>query len=1097
MLITHKKKFIITSLLIVFFVVLLINPKETIATEEEFSDRYENCVNSLVDTSRPPDDDLESQINWLKERSAFYLEKSFEIEPQLEEMRENSDNTFLRPTFVCAFDTDGLCDYEPRDFLNASVETIEGTLSNSYIISFPNGDSIETSGRYWNYNEWFQKSSDYQSLRAERSRFNALSSEILQCVSLGETALNYENLNPEEIDETEEELIELENYAEQERRESSNTSRAQIERLDASRLDIDKSWFCLGHGNIIGFDFGDPVCYIELFTMLFEVIRDMVVSILTEIISPFYDTVIHHSVIEITQFLDTDSANQVWIAVRDVANLFFIFILLYVSFSITLQIGGANDKRLIAMVIIIALLINFSAALTKVAIDASNITALHFLEQIDEDGEVGTRLQITSKFSTLSASQLPGGDNQIEREAAWKRLMATVANIVFAFILIIALLVGSFLYLWRVVIFLILIVASPLAFVGFALPKIKTMITDKWLSQLFCWCAFAPISMFFLWASFTLAEGTNLEGGFFELMIHFFIICALVIGSFVMSQILSCSGSSSIAGRGVGALNYTKDKAATGLKHGAGKTAKWAATSDTKKYGGKLANRIGGLKDTGYDMQKSDSRTKRVLGRASEWVGDKGQKIADKTGQTKVQESKVKRATEVINKGENADEKARTFNRLNKITGAVGMNRLTQADWVANQSGQQLAELANSIKDLKTKEDFRGNLDKLLARDPEKKKEFLEALPKEQEKSATKVKPGELNKETEIERNREAGQQRAANVLALSNDKKGEEPSERQKVLAEIDTETLANMLNSTDNEADYQQLIDDLNQTLDPQKMERVFEEMAKDLSKTLNAISFISDPNKKEELMTTELGRVGKMDINYQQQAYNKTDELTRDGIREAVISGMAVAGVNIKDLDQKLPKDKQEKEKTIERLEAEDNLKNSDANTSEEDIKKYLDTLTTDMKVNLPDEVLKKERVVANLDIATINKLTQASKTPDLLREIGKVVEELKRKKDPKGDALWGSMKSMTTQSMFFSHNDTGNTGGESSQTSNPPSQTSNQSTLKEDPNSFEATKREKQEKSGVSEEDEEEANQRLKKLRREMRNNNNNNNNNNQQ
>ena len=68
-----------------------------------------------------------------------------------------------------------------------------------------------------------------------------------------------------------------------------------------------------------------------------------------------------------------------WGAVRDVANIFFILMLLYVAIKTVLSLNVTDNKRLVGVIIIVALLINFSLFTTKVVIDASNIFSKNIL----------------------------------------------------------------------------------------------------------------------------------------------------------------------------------------------------------------------------------------------------------------------------------------------------------------------------------------------------------------------------------------------------------------------------------------------------------------------------------------------------------------------------------------------------------------------------------------------------------------------------------------------------------------------------------------------------------------------------------------------
>lgn len=82
---------------------------------------------------------------------------------------------------------------------------------------------------------------------------------------------------------------------------------------------------------------------------------------------------------------------EAWVIVRDLSNIFFIFILLYIAFQTILGLGGhgGGPKKMIAQVIIMALLINFSMFFTKIIIDSSNILALVFYNRISVETKEG------------------------------------------------------------------------------------------------------------------------------------------------------------------------------------------------------------------------------------------------------------------------------------------------------------------------------------------------------------------------------------------------------------------------------------------------------------------------------------------------------------------------------------------------------------------------------------------------------------------------------------------------------------------------------------------------------------------------------------
>ncbi len=104
-------------------------------------------------------------------------------------------------------------------------------------------------------------------------------------------------------------------------------------------------------------------------------------SLLLNVAGNFFNVII-----ALTLFSDLyDKATFVgnaWVIVRDLSNIFFILVLLYIAIKTILGLGGSEVKKMIAQVIIMALLINFSMFFTKIVIDTSNILALVFYNRI-------------------------------------------------------------------------------------------------------------------------------------------------------------------------------------------------------------------------------------------------------------------------------------------------------------------------------------------------------------------------------------------------------------------------------------------------------------------------------------------------------------------------------------------------------------------------------------------------------------------------------------------------------------------------------------------------------------------------------------------
>lgn len=218
-----------------------------------------------------------------------------------------------------------------------------------------------------------------------------------------------------------------------------------------------------------------------------------------------------------------------WKVFRDVANLCFIFILLYIAINTILQSSAANTKKLLGTVIIVAVLLNFSLFFTKVVIDSSNILALQFYEKMG--GE-----QTPSISSFINKNMKGGGDKGIaqtfmkglglsgiynagkSQEGADKEFQAgawtTVGNVlavsiggallitVTAFVFFAA----AFMFLIRTVVLIFVMILAPLAFLSLALPKGAGM-WSKWSGMLISQSFFAPIYMMLIYLVVAIVKG--------------------------------------------------------------------------------------------------------------------------------------------------------------------------------------------------------------------------------------------------------------------------------------------------------------------------------------------------------------------------------------------------------------------------------------------------------------------------------------------------------------------------------------------------------------------------------------------------------------
>ena len=204
-----------------------------------------------------------------------------------------------------------------------------------------------------------------------------------------------------------------------------------------------------------------------------------------------------------------DSIKQTWIILRDIFNIFFIFILLYISIATILQITNIKTKEVLKSVIIAAVLINFSMFFTKIVIDTSNIFTVALYNQIvpaNSDFSISTKLM--DSLDLQSFASLPESNNSSDISSSALNQAGLSAGSLGLIILqtvqlvLIALTIWAFLQAIilltvRLIAFFILLALSPIGFMGGVLPKINKY-SDEWKETLINQCLVAPVFLFFI-----------------------------------------------------------------------------------------------------------------------------------------------------------------------------------------------------------------------------------------------------------------------------------------------------------------------------------------------------------------------------------------------------------------------------------------------------------------------------------------------------------------------------------------------------------------------------------------------------------------------
>ncbi len=247
----------------------------------------------------------------------------------------------------------------------------------------------------------------------------------------------------------------------------------------------------------------------------------------------FFDAVFKYSIDDSSY--RTTFVTQGWAIVRDMCNIFFIFVLLYAAFKMIFGSHGA--KSVIVNVIIIGLLINFSLLTTQILVDTSNILARLFYNsqaiKIETDNASGAvthggqnltensgnnQISLSSALINkinpqnliLSASKVTVSDDAGHTGTASATdgigvggyflviFLASIVNVIgfFVFISVGLIFVARVVSIWMAMVF------APFAFFSYTVPalsKAKIIGWKNWWSDLLGICFIAPLFMFFMY----------------------------------------------------------------------------------------------------------------------------------------------------------------------------------------------------------------------------------------------------------------------------------------------------------------------------------------------------------------------------------------------------------------------------------------------------------------------------------------------------------------------------------------------------------------------------------------------------------------------
>ncbi len=300
-------------------------------------------------------------------------------------------------------------------------------------------------------------------------------------------------------------------------------------------------------------------CFVDAVNYLTQTIIKPVGEKLVKGANYLFNASFQFSVRDFSTYASKQSIKDGWTIVRDLTNIGFIFALLYAATSIILQLKSVDGKRMIGMIVVGALLVNFSAFFVGIVINASNVLAnqIYLAAAGDEllDGTPDLAGKIIKYRNTVgNGSQTTLAPDQTSTDALSASIMNGLGSATLAIVTAVVLLAGALMMLTRFLKLLLVIVFSPILFLGLGLPLARSW-GGEWVKKtLFSEAFFAPayLLMLLVASKFIAVAEFNLPGkpsSFVNAVFYNFITVGLMVGSLLIAQFVGHSSGGYVANK--------------------------------------------------------------------------------------------------------------------------------------------------------------------------------------------------------------------------------------------------------------------------------------------------------------------------------------------------------------------------------------------------------------------------------------------------------------------------------------------------------------------------------------------------------------------
>lgn len=211
-------------------------------------------------------------------------------------------------------------------------------------------------------------------------------------------------------------------------------------------------------------------------------------------------------VAQYNDFINSQAVENGWRIVRDVANMFFVVVLLIIAFATILNQEKYSYKTWLPKVILMAVLINFSKTICGLLIDVAQVVMLTFVNAFKgmAAGNLVTNLGIIDIVTIANSS----GDIGF-----WAIIGSYFLGLIYMIVAIVTIVTMLAMLVMRMVMIWIYVVLSPFAYLFSAFPGGQKY-SSMWWSEFSKNLIVGPVLAFFIWLSFVSMQSYDIKKDF-------------------------------------------------------------------------------------------------------------------------------------------------------------------------------------------------------------------------------------------------------------------------------------------------------------------------------------------------------------------------------------------------------------------------------------------------------------------------------------------------------------------------------------------------------------------------------------------------------